>query len=70
MGVKVRGKLYLDIYMGGKRMWEALQLTLTNDKVQNKKIIRMAEICRSKKETQLLSGSWDIQDPIAGRKNL
>jgi integrase len=32
--------------------------------------MRMAEICRSKKETQLLAGSWDIQDPIAGRKRL
>jgi integrase len=73
MGVKVRekrGKLYLDIYMGGKRTWEALHLTLTNDKNQNKEIMRMAEICRSKRETQLLAGSWDIQDPIAGRKKL
>jgi integrase len=71
MSVKVRekrGKLYLDIYMGGKRTWEALHLTLTNDKAQNKEIMRMAEICRSKKETQMLAGSWDIQDPIAGRK--
>jgi integrase len=71
MSVKVRekrGKLYLDIYMGGKRTWEALHLALTNDKVQNKEIMRMAEICRSKKETQILAGSWDIQDPIAGRK--
>jgi integrase len=32
--------------------------------------MRMAEICRSKRETQLLAGSWDIQDPIAGRKKL
>ncbi len=73
MSVKVRekrGKLYLDIYIGGKRTWEALHLTLTNDKIQNKEIIRMAEICRSKRETQLLAGSWDIQDPIAGRKKL
>jgi integrase len=71
MGVKIRekrGKLYLDIYMGGKRTWAALHLTLTNDKNQNKEIMRMAEICRSKKETQLLAGSWDIQDPIAGKK--
>jgi integrase len=65
-----RGKLYLDIYMGGKRTWESIHLTLTSDKIQNKEIMRMAEICRSKKETQLLSGSWDIQDPISGRKKL
>jgi integrase len=73
MSVKVRekrGKLYLDIYMGGRRTWEALHLTLTNDKNQNKEIMRMADICRSIKETQLLAGSWDIQDPIAGRKKL
>jgi integrase len=56
--------------MGGKRTWESLHLTLTTDKNQNKEVMRMAEICRSKKETQLLAGSWDIQDPIAGRKKL
>jgi integrase len=73
MGVKIRekrGKLYLDIYTGGKRTWEALRLTLVNDKNQNKEIMRMADICRSKRETQLLSSSWDIQDPVAGRKRL
>jgi hypothetical protein len=73
MGVNVRekrGKLYLDIYENGKRTWEALHLTLTNDKAQNREIMRLAEVCRSKRETQLLTGSWDIQDPIAGRKNL
>jgi hypothetical protein len=50
MGVKIRekrGKLYLDIYAGGRRAWEALHLTLTSDKKQNKEIMRLAEICRS-----------------------
>lgn len=73
MGVKVRekrGKLYLDIYAGGKRTWEALHLTLTSDKNQNKEIMRLAEICRSKRETQVLAGSSDIQDPVAGRKKM
>jgi integrase len=73
MSVKVREKrrkLYLDIYISGKRTWEALHLTLTSNKAQNKEIMRFAEICRSKRETQLLTGSWDIQDPIAGRKKL
>jgi hypothetical protein len=73
MSVKIRekrGKLYLDIYTGGKRNWEALRLALTSDKTQNKEIMRLAEICRSKREAQLLAGSWDIQDPIAGRKKL
>ena len=65
-----RGKLYLDIYQAGKRTWEALHLALTGDKAQNKEIMRLAEICRSRRETQLLAGSWDIQDPVAGRKKL
>jgi integrase len=73
MGVKIReksGRLYLDIYTGGKRTWESLGLALTTDKNQNKEIMRMAEICRSKRETQLLAAAWDIQDPVAGRKKL
>jgi integrase len=73
MSVKVRekrGKLYLDIYLGGKRTWEALGLTLTQDRTQNKEIMRLAELCRSKRETQLLSSVWNIQDPIRSKTNL
>jgi hypothetical protein len=73
MSVKVRekrGKLYLDIYQGGNRTWEALHLELTKDKAQNKEIWRLAELCRSKREMQLLSGAWDINDPIAGKISL
>jgi site-specific recombinase XerD len=71
MGVKIRergGKLYLDIYHGGKRKWESLHLTLTNDKTQNKEIKRMAEICRSQREMQLLAGDWNIKDPVLSKK--
>ncbi len=73
MSVKVRekrGKLYLDIYSGGKRTWESLHLSLTTDKTQNKEIWKIAEVCRSKRETQLLTGEWNIQDPVAGKKKL
>ena len=73
MSVKIRekrGKLYLDIYKDGKRTWEALHLELTKDKVQNREIRRLAEICRSKRETQFLTGAWDIEDPTAGKKSL
>jgi len=65
-----RGKLYLDIYQGGVRKWEKLGLVLTKDKVQNKEIMRLAEICRSKRETQFLTSAWDINDPIAGKMTL
>ena len=73
MSVKIRekrGKLYLDIYQGGKRTWVSLHLKLTNDRAQNKEIMRLAEICRSKRETQFLTGEWDINDPIAGKISL
>jgi len=73
MSVKVRekrGKLYLDIYQSGKRTWESLHLELTKDKTQDKEIWRLAEICRSKRETQLLTGAWNINDPIAGKISL
>ena len=73
MGVKVRekrGKLYLDVYTCGKRTWEALGLTLTDDPKQNKEVMRLAEVCRSKRETQLVSGEWGLLDPINGKKAL
>jgi integrase len=73
MSVKLRekrGKLYLNIYQGGKRTWESLHLELTKDKLRNKEIWRIAEICRSKRETQLLTGAWDINDPVAGKISL
>ncbi|MDR1469636.1 MAG: site-specific integrase [Spirochaetaceae bacterium] len=71
MSVKVRvkrGKLYLDIYQSGKRTWEALHLTLTKDREQNKAVMRIADICRSQRESQLLAGAWNIQDPVAGKQ--
>jgi integrase len=71
MGVKIRekrGKLYLDIYQNGKRSWESLHLSITKDREQNKEVMRLAEICRSRREAQLLAGAWNIQDPIAGKK--
>jgi integrase len=73
MSVKVRekrGKLYLDIYQGGKRTWESLHLTLTKDREQNKHIWQVAEVCRSKRETQLLTGAWGIQDPTSSKITL
>jgi integrase len=65
-----RRKLYLDIYQDGKRTWEALHLTLTADREQNKEIMRLADVCRSKREMQVLARDWDIQDPIANKKKL
>lgn len=73
MSVKIReqrGKLYLDIYQGGVRKWESLHITLSDDKRQNKELYRLAEVCRSKREAQLLAGEWDIKTDGAGRITL
>lgn len=69
MSVKIReqrGKLYLDIYQGGVRKWESLHITLSEDKRQNKELYRLAEICRSKREAQLLAGEWGIKNDTIG----
>ena len=73
MSVKIReqrGKLYLDIYQGGVRKWESLHITLSDDKKQNKELYRLAEVCRSKREAQLLAGEWDIKTDGTGRVSL
>jgi site-specific recombinase XerD len=73
MSVKIRKKhrkLYLDIYVKGRRNWEALHLTLTDDKVQNKDTMQLAEICRAKRELQIVSGEWGILDPGSDKKTL
>jgi integrase len=73
MGVKIRinrGKFYLDIHVNGKRTWESLHLSVSTDKKQNKEIMRLAEICRSKREAQIMSGEWGLLDPIEGKRSL
>jgi site-specific recombinase XerD len=73
MGVKVRiskGKLYLDIYWNGRRWWEPLRLSVCPDNRQNKAIMKLAEVCRSKREAQIVSGEWNLLDPIAGKTPL
>jgi site-specific recombinase XerD len=73
MSVKIRkkrGRLYLDIYAHGRRKWEALHLTLTNDRTHNKDTMRLAEICRAKRELQIVSGEWGIMDPGSDKKTL
>ena len=63
MGVNIwenRGKLYLDIWHNGRRKRESLGLTLTSDEQQNNEIMRLAEICRSKREIQIVEEKWNL----------
>ena len=73
MGVNIwenRGKLYLDIYYNGRRKRESLGLTVPADKAQRAEIMRLAEICKSKREAQILSGEWGLVDPVGGKQTL
>jgi hypothetical protein len=40
------------------------------DKQQNREIMRLAEICRSKREAQLVAGEWNLLDPVNGKRTL
>ncbi|MDR0324458.1 MAG: site-specific integrase [Treponema sp.] len=73
MGVNIwenRGKLYLDIWHNGRRKRESLGLTIPADKTQRDEIMRLAEICKSKREAQILSGEWGLIDPVSGKQTL
>ena len=73
MGVKIRkkaGRLYLDVYHEGTRTWEALNLSLSNDPAVNKETMRLAEYARAKREQQIFSGQWGLQDRLSAKKSL
>jgi site-specific recombinase XerD len=73
MGVKIRishGKIFLDIYNAGNRHWESTGLSVSSDPRQQKEVMSLAEIIRSKRETQLVSEKYNLTDPIASKKTL
>jgi site-specific recombinase XerD len=73
MGVKIRvnkNKIYLDVYFKGNRKWEKTGLSICKDARQNKETMRIAEILRSKRETQLVTGENDLLDPIKSKDTL
>jgi site-specific recombinase XerD len=65
-----RGQLYLDIYANGRRKWESLGLNLTENKQQNKDVMRLAEKKKKKKESQIVSGEWGLVDHVGGKQSL
>jgi site-specific recombinase XerD len=70
MGVKIwinRNKIYLSIYAYGKLWRESTGLTVTEDKQQNKEVMRLAELLRSKKELAIISNQNGVMDPSSGR---
>jgi hypothetical protein len=45
-------------------------LSVSPDRKQNKKIMCLAEICRSRREAQIVSGAWGLLDPVDSKKTL
>jgi hypothetical protein len=73
MGVSIRekrGKLYLDIIHNGQRYWESLGLTLPSDEAQRAVVMRLAEVCKSKREIQILSEKWNLNDKGHGEQTM
>ena len=73
MGVSVRvkrGKLHLDIIHNGRRKWESLGIDVPADKTQRAEIMKLAEVCKSKRQAQILAGEWGLVDPVSGRQTL
>jgi hypothetical protein len=73
MGVKIRvkgRKLYLDIYQNGRRTWESLRLTVSDDPAVNRETMRLAEYVRATREQQIFSGAWGLQDRTGSKMSL
>ncbi len=73
MGVKIRIKgrnVYLDVIQNRKHNWESLHMTLSTDATERKEQMRLAEVCRAKREMQLVTGAWNLTDTTAGKQTL
>lgn len=69
--IRIRnGRLYIETYMYGKQIRRSLGLTLTGDKSQDRKVMRLAEIIRSRREMQIVCAEWGIQDMLGSEKFL
>jgi integrase len=47
-----------------------LGLSVPADKAQKTEIMRLAEVCKSKREAQILTGEWGLLDPVGGKQPL
>ena len=73
MGVSIRIKgqnLYLDVIQNRQHHWESLHIKLSSDPTERKEQMKLAEICRAKREMQLVTGTWNLTDVTAGKQTL
>ena len=64
MGVKLyinKNHIYLSLCYNGKRWRESTGLTISPDTVQNKKVMKIAEVMRSNREIGIACGGQNIQ---------
>lgn len=64
MSVKIRikrNRVYLDVIFNRKHHWQSLGIALSSDKQCRKTQLHFAEICRVKREMQILCGEWGVK---------
>ncbi len=54
------GRLYIETYIHGKQTRRSLDLRLTGDRKQDRKVLQLAEVIRSQQEMQLACVEWGI----------
>lgn len=62
--------LYLEHKVNGRKKWTPLNLRLTGDKQEDKKIMEMAEKARNLMERQMAAQQWGLQDPVYSRLSI
>ena len=73
MGVRIRIKkdnLYLDVIQNRQHHWESLRMKLSSDPMERKEQMKIAEMCRAKREMQLVTSAWNFTDATAGKQTL
>ena len=64
------GRLYIEVYTHGRQVRRSLGLTLTGNRAQDKKVMSLARIIRSRREMQIACAEWGIPDMTASEKLL
>ena len=64
------GRLYIEVYLYGRQQRRSLGLSLTGDRAQDKKVLALAEVIRSRREMQLACVEWGIPDTQSSERLL
>ncbi len=71
VSIRIKGQnLYLDVIQNRQHHWESLHMKLSTDPTERKEQMKLAEICRAKREMQIVTGAWNLTDATAGKQSL